>query len=512
MEDIYKILSTQDAWSLKNSSSTEHFDVTEFWEDAAGSISVENRRVGSEDQEREAWLERRTRDSQRLIVRFVWLKADLENKEVDLSKPIKNQIIDKFGLNLAYRYFHSFTCGVSALPKTVKDGSERQAFAFCFAPKLASIWSHTCFKDEVTGQASSVTEGIIFNATSASKPDGPKLSDMLSKFPCNRHVCRNPAFPAFLLSLHLGQQIQRAHTGIVGKMQVIEDRTGHHDFHRPQGNPNPERLASLNSLSAEVSGHALRLASVSRKAAMVRELLQFVRRIEQLRRTSESNPMLGPESDGLRLLEDFVEVLQDRLDMQNMETEFTLKRVQVQMEAIFHLIAQEDSIHNLEMSANALQISSSTAKIAFDTHRDATSMKTLAIVTMFFLPGSFVSAIFSTELFDWESAKSSNRRGIGIPSTPQMTLYWAITIPLTVLTFALYFVWLRFQKRQSEKAFKIINSTDMANTPKPAEQPSQTQLHNNARENENAVLSRRKMQYLITRNSTLSNHEEKGIV
>lgn len=80
-------------------------------------------------------------------------------------------------------------------------------------------------------------------------------------------------------------------------------------------------------------------------------------------------------------------------------------------------------------------------------------MKTLAVVTMFFLPGSFISALFSTNCFEWAAVdlKSSS---IGVKATPQMSLYWAITIPLTVLTFSLYFLWLAFQKRERDNMVK----------------------------------------------------------
>ena len=68
-------------------------------------------------------------------------------------------------------------------------------------------------------------------------------------------------------------------------------------------------------------------------------------------------------------------------------------------------------------------------------------MKTLAFVTMVFLPGSFVSALFSTDLFDWDNTED---QGIGILTTPQFRLYWAVTIPLTVITFIFYFMWAEF--------------------------------------------------------------------
>lgn len=75
-------------------------------------------------------------------------------------------------------------------------------------------------------------------------------------------------------------------------------------------------------------------------------------------------------------------------------------------------------------------------------------MKTLAVVTMFYLPGSFISALFSTPCFDWDNLDFSNKGSIGVTPTPQFKLYWAVTIPLTLLTFVLYFVWLYFQKME----------------------------------------------------------------
>lgn len=83
-------------------------------------------------------------------------------------------------------------------------------------------------------------------------------------------------------------------------------------------------------------------------------------------------------------------------------------------------------------------------------------MKTLAIVTMFFLPGSFVSALFSTPCFDWDRVDLTLREKIGVTPTPQFALYWAITAPLTIVTFILYFWWLRRQKKeQNERLSKI---------------------------------------------------------
>jgi hypothetical protein len=108
-----------------------------------------------------------------------------------------------------------------------------------------------------------------------------------------------------------------------------------------------------------------------------------------------------------------------------------------------------------------IQLANASTQLAFFSYRDSSSMKTLAVVTMFFLPGSFVSALFSTNLFNWD-ARDLTSSSISVPSTPQMKLYWIITVLLTVATFALYVVWLRFLKRQSEKEMQAATDREAA--------------------------------------------------
>lgn len=81
-------------------------------------------------------------------------------------------------------------------------------------------------------------------------------------------------------------------------------------------------------------------------------------------------------------------------------------------------------------------------------------MKTLAVVTMFFLPGSFISALFSTPLFDWDTVDLTQRDSIGVPLTPQFRLYWAVTVPLTLATFILYSLWLLSLAKQRQTIAK----------------------------------------------------------
>lgn len=156
--------------------------------------------------------------------------------------------------------------------------------------------------------------------------------------------------------------------------------------------------------------------------------------------------------------------------MQIPETDYALKRVQIQVDAVsafiwpqhwieltlfqlFNIISQKDNLNNYKLSIW-------TKNISLVSQRDAASMKTLAFVTMFFLPGSFISALFSTPLFKWDDVDMSDWSTVRVGTTPQFGLYWAVTVPLTVVTFILYYLWLWWQHKQRKKREKALGISD----------------------------------------------------
>jgi hypothetical protein len=72
-------------------------------------------------------------------------------------------------------------------------------------------------------------------------------------------------------------------------------------------------------------------------------------------------------------------------------------------------------------------------------------MKAIAVLTMFFLPGTFLAALFAAPLFDWNSDPSS---GGGIIKK-RFWIYWVITIPATCLVLGCWRMWYRFEEWRS---------------------------------------------------------------
>ena len=82
-------------------------------------------------------------------------------------------------------------------------------------------------------------------------------------------------------------------------------------------------------------------------------------------------------------------------------------------------------------------------------------MRSLAVVTMFFLPGTFVSSLLSIPLFDFNNtdAPAMYRQSFW---GPRLTLYLAITVPLMLLTFAVWGLWLYVRHVRSRRRMEVV--------------------------------------------------------
>ena len=117
------------------------------------------------------------------------------------------------------------------------------------------------------------------------------------------------------------------------------------------------------------------------------------------------------------------------------------ERTRLMMNLLFSISAQVDNKTNLD-------IADLTAKIALDTKRDSSSMITIAAVTMVFLPGTFISALFSMVFFN-TSIDGNGRASLTV--APQWWYFPAITIPLTIIVFAVWQWWRRKREAGGSK-------------------------------------------------------------
>lgn len=81
------------------------------------------------------------------------------------------------------------------------------------------------------------------------------------------------------------------------------------------------------------------------------------------------------------------------------------------------MIAQKDNIVSIRLAREGLS--------------DSKAMKTLSLITILFLPGTFVATLFTTDLVSFQDSAAETRA------------YIEVVVPLTVTLIILYGLWLR---------------------------------------------------------------------
>ena len=144
------------------------------------------------------------------------------------------------------------------------------------------------------------------------------------------------------------------------------------------------------------------------------------------------------------------------------------QRIQESRSTIFNLILQHNQAVNLSIQHANVQIAESSRRIAEATMSDSASMKTIAILTMVFLPGTAVASFFSITMFNWNA-----NPGQGVVSG-YLWVYFVLAVPLTAIVLAIW--WISTKRREKElrrqntggSSGDLLSDVEMGNVEEPA--------------------------------------------
>ncbi|KAF2135961.1 uncharacterized protein K452DRAFT_213897, partial [Aplosporella prunicola CBS 121167] len=102
----------------------------------------------------------------------------------------------------------------------------------------------------------------------------------------------------------------------------------------------------------------------------------------------------------------------------------------------------KQGLENLDSDFKALLTRSKTLddrlkneiNLAFNivSQADNSVMKTIALVTLVFIPGTFLSSLFGMNFFSYSPPSDSSSGSTSISTASNFWIYWAITLPLTL--------------------------------------------------------------------------------
>ncbi|KAK4223047.1 hypothetical protein QBC38DRAFT_447737 [Podospora fimiseda] len=96
-------------------------------------------------------------------------------------------------------------------------------------------------------------------------------------------------------------------------------------------------------------------------------------------------------------------------------------------------------------------LAESSQSIAIQTQRDSSAMKAIAVLTMTFLPATYIASLFATP-----GINSAN---------PSQKIYWAVTIPLTAFVLGIWAVWTHLTARNLQHIPQKLSTSSITTDP-----------------------------------------------
>jgi hypothetical protein len=207
--------------------------------------------------------------------------------------------------------------------------------------------------------------------------------------------------------------------------------------------------AQVSWLSSRVSRQQDRLLVVNRMLGISKENLDIYDEKFSDKKTFE-------------VLQVCIGNLADMMEQLRIQARQLEAQADVQLAALFNLINQADSAAAIMIARTSqsiaddsrrdqkisVDIANSSRLIALNTLRDSASMKAIAHVTMVFLPGTFLASVFAMPFFDLQN---STRFFVN----KNFWIYVAITVPLTIATLALAWIWYHFSARSQQRPREV---------------------------------------------------------
>ncbi|KAF2796628.1 hypothetical protein K505DRAFT_237308, partial [Melanomma pulvis-pyrius CBS 109.77] len=111
---------------------------------------------------------------------------------------------------------------------------------------------------------------------------------------------------------------------------------------------------------------------------------------------------------------------------------------------------------NLQNQKKGLGFSNVMVSLAKDTVEDSATVRVVTIVTLIYLPASFVSSLLGTNLFVFQTTDGS-----GFQASEQFWIFVVISVPLTMLTVGSWFFYTKRRATMSRRKVQNVSQDDL---------------------------------------------------
>ena len=304
------------------------------------------------------------------------------------------------------------------------------------------------------------TVAIVTYRHRAHQPSNMQLRNRLVEY-----LTENRSWVAYSMLLVLAAQnaIETIREGDLDnhseRIRYLEQRTGYTLLIDSSGTVTADKEFDPAIETAEASGLAGLLAINHTYWDELQALADFgLRETQRLLQDLEETDPPRSRSDVIYII-DLFEHSSSRYAARRTEAASLQSRASIQIQGLFNIIAQREQELSRELTKASLQLGEATRQIAEDSKRDSTSMKAIAAVTMFFLPGTFVASLLAMPIFRWNATAGDD------VISPRIWVYWAVTIPLTLITFGCFLLWDHLMNKPRYPSMESLQTSTASDNP-----------------------------------------------
>jgi hypothetical protein len=272
-----------------------------------------------------------------------------------------------------------------------------------------------------------------------------------------------PMLPAllFLTSNTLGTE-KWFDIHVNGIMKAAELTGYHHNLFLRQ---RVEEKYDPTTEIAKVNGIAVNIATNHNCWEGYHGLALFA--LDELSLSSQCPPGADPKTwdEGLNYLRDYIKTFVTKATSFIQESASWQHKASIQVQGLLNLVSQREQQLSIQLAKDSVQIGHMTGVLAQQSLQDSASMKAIATVTMFFLPGTFVASLFAVPVFRWNAVAGSDI------INHRIWVYWVVTLPLTLFTFGVFLLWDRIRHPRAARRLDLSGALARSETPQSSQAP-----------------------------------------
>ncbi|KAF2963943.1 hypothetical protein GQX73_g9621 [Xylaria multiplex] len=233
----------------------------------------------------------------------------------------------------------------------------------------------------------------------------------------------SPFLLAWVSLVHLSNWMDSSTYYLLTTIRQLEELTGHGPYGKKKKADNEIPIDGLSQASKDIGHVQVNLANQLRHVSIGTALASHISTREGNLRDYAVEPYVTKCQDEFEEFNSTIPSLQRSLDDSSAYVYYLQERVRSQNRVVYALMTHEDARININLAKASKELAEA-AKM------DSSSMKSIAIMTMLFLPGTYFATLWTVPSLKW-----------GQPDVIQSDFwcYWAFTVPSTLLIFSIWF-------------------------------------------------------------------------